>query len=234
MKSSFFIALALGLASLLIAFVPVLRHMFSPPDPAAQQAPSSAAPWQVALPAPGESRVFGLQLPGTTLADARRRWPEELKLALMTEQDGAIALEGYVERFEAGGVAGRLLLAFDTAPQAAAVSRWRDNLRGTPIESGGRQHALSADASTELGPSRLAGLSFIPTAQLDAALLTARFGPPAERIAGGGERLEHWLYPALGLAVVLDSKGRDVLQYVAPADFERRLAAPLRAAPKPP
>ncbi len=233
MKTPFLIALAAGLVSLLIAFVPVLRHMFSPPGPTQQQAPASGAPWQIALPAAGQSRVFGLLLPGSTLADTRKRWPEELKLALMTDFGGRVALEGYVERFEAGGVTGRLLLAFDTEAQAAAVNRWRDTLRGTPTESGGRQHHLSEAASTELAPARLVGLSFLPAAQLDAELLTARFGPPAERIAGG-ERLQHWLYPALGLAVVLDSKGRDVLQYVAPADFERRLAAPLRAAPKPP
>jgi hypothetical protein len=38
------------------------------------------------------------------------------------------------------------------------------------------------------------------------------------------------MYPAQGLAVVLDSQGREVLQYVAPADFDRRLRAPLIAA----
>ncbi len=232
MKTPFLIALAAGIASLLIAFGPVLKHMLSPPAAGTQQAPTTAAPWQVALPVAGQSRVFDLDLPGTTLSDTRRRWPEELKLALMADRDGAVVLEGYVERFEAGGVAGRLLLSFDTQAQAAAVTRWRDSLRGTPIESGGRQHALSESASTELAGARLVGLSFIPAAQMDAALLTARFGVPAERVAGG-TRLEHWLYPALGLAVALDRKGRDVLQYVAPADFERRLAAPLRAASQP-
>jgi hypothetical protein len=76
-------------------------------------------------------------------------------------------------------------------------------------------------------PAPLAGIGFIPSAQLDAAMLQARFGEPAERIAGG-ERRQHWLYPAIGMAVALDRDGRDLLQYVAPADFERRLAAPLR------
>jgi hypothetical protein len=52
-----------------------------------------------------------------------------------------------------------------------------------------------------------------------------RFGAPAERIRQG-ETLEHFLYPARGLDIVLDSKGKEVLQYVAPADFAR-LRAPL-------
>ena len=42
-----------------------------------------------------------------------------------------------------------------------------------------------------------------------------------------GAQVEHWLYPERGLAIALDAKGRELLQYVAPAEFERRLRAPL-------
>jgi hypothetical protein len=227
MKTPFLIALGAGVLSLLIAFVPVLQHMFGAQPVAAGAPPASAAPWQVERPGPGQSRVFGLSLPGSTLAQARQRWGDSLKLALMAERDGPVALEGYLENFEAGGVSGRLLLAFGTP--AEALAGWRERLPGTPIASGGRQHALTRAAMDELAASPLVGLSFIPAAQLDAQVLSARFGAPGERIASG-DRLEHWLYPALGLAVVLDAKGRDVLQYVAPADFEHRLAAPLRRA----
>jgi hypothetical protein len=227
MKSPFLIALAAGALSLFIAFVPTLQHMLEPRQSAASATATSGAPWQVELPGAGQTRVFGLSLPGSTLAQAQQRWGDRLKLALMAERDGTVVLEGYLENFEAGGVSGRLMLAFDSP--AEALARWRALLPGTPIASGGRQHALPQAAMDELAASPLAGLSFIPGAQLDAQVLGARFGAPAERIASD-ERLEHWLYPALGLAVVLDAQGRDVLQYVAPADFERRLAAPLRNA----
>jgi hypothetical protein len=230
MKTPFLIALAAGALSLLIAFVPVLWRMASPGDPATSAAPAHDAPWQVALPRPGQARVFGLELPGTTLADTRQRWGEGLQLALMVGRDGTPALEGQVERFEAGGVAGRLLLAFESAAGADALARWRDTLPGTLTASGGRRQPLPEAAAADLAASGLVGVSFIPAAKLDAQLLNARFGPPSERIAGS-DGLEHWLYPGLGLAVALAAKGRDVLQYVAPADFERRLATPLRAAP---
>lgn len=228
MNRPFLIALAAGVISLLIAFVPVLQRMWSgPPPPGAGTAAATGAPWQVDLPAPGQSAVFGLKLPGTTLTETRQRFGDDLRLALMAGRDGRLALEGYVERFESGGVGGKLLMAFDGSGQAGALARWRDTLPGTPIESGGRQHLLSAAAIDELKGSALIGLSFIPAAKLDAATLTARFGMPAERIAG--EQVEHWLYPAQGLAVALATKGRDVLQYVAPAEFEARLVAPLHS-----
>ena len=57
-------------------------------------------------------------------------------------------------------------------------------------------------------------------------MILERFGQPAERIRVG-ENLEHFLYPAKGLDVVLDSKGRELFQYVAPARFDA-LRAPLR------
>ncbi|MDO9074481.1 MAG: hypothetical protein Q7U73_14565 [Rubrivivax sp.] len=229
MKGPFVIALAAGLLSLLIAFAPTVWRMFQPPAPGGASAPASDAPWQVALPAQGHSRVFGLSLPGSTLAQVQQRWGEGLTVALIAGGDGTLALEGYVEKFEAAGIDGRLLLAFDAETMAVALARWRGLLPGVPQPSGGRRHLLNAQARAELAPTALVGLSFIPAAQLDAQVLTARFGAPAERIAAGA-RLEHWLYPVIGLAVVLDSQGRDVLQYTAPADFERRLAAPLRAA----
>jgi len=227
MKGPFVIALAAGLLSLLIAFAPAVWRMFQPPAPAGTVAPSSGAPWQVALPAPGHSRVFGLDLPGSTLAQARQRWGDALVLALIAGGDGTLALEGYVEKFEAAGVGGRLLLAFDAEGTAATLARWRGALPGVPQPSGGRRHMLTAAALVELAPAALVGLSFVPAARLDAEVLTARFGAPAERLATG-DGLEHWLYPQLGLAVALDARGRDVLQYTAPADFQRRLAAPLR------
>jgi hypothetical protein len=119
---------------------------------------------------------------------------------------------------------------FDTEALAARVAHWRETLPGIPQESGTRQHALTEAAIEDLGASALVGVSYIPDAQLSAEVLQARFGEPAERLAEG-DRLQHWLYPALGLAVVLDAKGREVLQYVAPAEFEARLATPLRSLP---
>ena len=222
MKHPFLIALAAGLLSLLLAFVPVLWHMVVPGEAAP---PLQGAPWQVDTPAPGTSRVFGLVLPGSTLGPLRQRWGDELKVAVIASRDGSLALEAYLEQFSAGGVAGRLVLVFEAG--AADLAAWRAARPGTPTGTGAWRHPLAGAAAALADAAPLVGLSFIPLAQLDGETLQARFGPPAARLPGG-ERLEHWLYPALGLAVALDAQGKEVLQYVAPADFERRLAAPLR------
>lgn len=218
-----FLALAIAVCGLLLAMLPTFWHLFTgAPAPA----PAPGAPWQVALPAPGRSEVFALRLPGSTLGEARARWGDDITAAVLVDRDGGLALEAYLERFDAGPVRGRLLLTWDA--DGKALARWRDGLPAEPTPSGGRRHALNAEAWAELGASGLVGLSFLPAAQLDAEVLTSRFGEPAERLPEGEHR-QHWLYPTLGLAVVLDDKGQELLQYVAPQEFEPRLAAPLRA-----
>jgi hypothetical protein len=38
----------------------------------------------------------------------------------------------------------------------------------------------------------------------------------------------HWLYPALGLDLLLGDNDEVILQYVPPLEFEQRLRAPLK------
>jgi hypothetical protein len=66
----------------------------------------------------------------------------------------------------------------------------------------------------------------MPVVKFDAELVRKRFGEPVERIAA--ESGAHWLYPALGLDLLLGDDGEALLQYVLPLEFEQRLWAPLR------
>lgn len=231
MKHPMLIALFAAVAIILGALAPALWRMAA--GPPAQTAAESGLPWQVAVDASGRSTVFGLTLPGTTLAQARQRWGDDVQVAVMARRGQPGALEAYLENFRAAAINGRLVLAAD--PGAPAVARLRENaVHNEPVDAEARRYTLRADDLPEALRAPLVGITFIPAAQLDAATLRARFGEPAERLldaapAGAG-RIEQWLYPSIGLAVALDAKGRDVMQFVAPADFERLLRAPLRAA----
>jgi hypothetical protein len=224
MKSPLVIALLAALAVVAAALALPLLHMLRGGAPAP---PGNGLPWQVQIHGEGTS-VFGLNLPGSTLGDARRRWGDGLQIALMAARGQAGALEGYVDAFDGGGVTGKLVLVTDLP--AATLSHLRDNaVRAEVVDADARRYALRADDVAGVLAAPIAGITFIPAANLDAATLLQRFGEPAERRAEGA-RLEHWLYPARGLAIVLDTQGKEVLQYVAPADFERRLRVPLLGA----
>jgi len=226
MKHPAFLAAMAALVVLIGAFLPALWHTASAPPPAARN--DTPAPWQVTVDAAGRSRVFGLDLPGATLDSARRRFGDDLQIAVMARRGQPGALEAYLETFSAGFISGRLLLAAE--PGAEALAGWQARaVRQTPVDGETVRYTLAADDLAAALRAPLVGITFIPAAQLDGETVRARFGEPAERLASG-ERLVQWMYPGMGLAVVLDSEGREVLQYVAPADFERRLRTPLIAA----
>ena len=63
---------------------------------------------------------------------------------------------------------------------------------------------------------------------LEEAVLSKRFGTPAERIRESQSGAVHWLYPQHGLDVALGGDEKPVLQYLSPGDFEL-LRAPLLA-----
>jgi hypothetical protein len=223
MKHPAFLAAMAALVVLLAAFVPALwRGAPTAPPGVAGGLP---APWEVPVDAAGRSRVFGLDLPGATLATARRQFGDDLQVAVMARRGQPGALEAYLETFSAGFITGRLLLAAE--PGADVIAGWQARAaKVTPVDAQALRYTLSADDLAQALREPLIGITFIPGAQLDAETLRGRFGDPAEKLASG-ERLVQWLYPDKGLAVVLDRDGREVLQYVAPADFERRLRAPL-------
>lgn len=216
---------AAGVFALLVALL--LAQMLFPPQRDTAPQMTHGMPWQIEHPGPGQSRVFGLTLGGaaaSTLADAQRLSPQLPKLALLAPQDGPPALEAYFDSVSLGALTGKLVLSI--AASATDLEVIRSNAAKTGhLDSGMRKFALNEADRQRAEALPLAAIAFIPSASLDEAIIVQRFGAPAERIRQG-ETLEHFLYPARGLDIVLDSKGKEVLQYVAPADFAR-LRAPL-------
>jgi len=217
--------IAAGVLALLVAML--LAQMLLAPPREATPPVTHGMPWQIEHPGPGQSRVFGLTLGGnapSTLADALRLAKEAPALALLTPQDAPAALEAYFESVSLGALTGKLVLSIAAAP--GELEAMRSNAAKTDhLETGIRKYVLNEADRQRAERLPLAAIAFIPAARLDEAIILQRFGMPVERIRQG-ETLEHFLYPAQGLDIVLDSKGKEVLQYVAPAEFAR-LRAPL-------
>lgn len=184
-------------------------------------------PWQIERRPDGSSLVFGLDLGHGTLAQAARRWPEEpLQLALVRDAQAGLTLEGHVERVNAGFVQGKLVLT--GRADAATLHAWAERATArAPQPSGTWRLTLTPDDHAAALDAPIAGLVFLPAARFDESTATERFGPPTERLATQDGTV-HLLYPGQGVVIALDPQGRarPVLQYVAPAAFER-LRAPL-------
>lgn len=227
------LGLVAGVLMALIAAPLLMPNRAAAPAPTARSG-ATLLPWQTELRPGGGLGVFGLQLGGdgaSSLDDAQALWPSEvLKVALLTGRDGSLAVEGYLESIQVGGLQGKLVLAVVVEP--ATLAAWAQRATGAEFKpSGARQAHLDHNDLTEARRQPLAALAFLPAARLDEATVVQRFGPNPQRIETTDGAL-HLLYPARGVAITLDPKGQDrpVLQYVAPTEFQRRLLAPLQAA----
>ncbi|WP_126445120.1 hypothetical protein [Sulfuricystis multivorans] len=217
------IALFLALIAALLA-IPLLFISGNEKAPAVDDA---LLPWNIERLPGGATRVFGLTLGESTLDDAYRRFGEEARVALIAAQGESGSVEAFYEHFNAGFITGKMILTLETsqAQRAALLAR---AVKAEITENAARRITLAAVDLEDLRHARIAGITFIPSADLDAESVRQRFAMPAETIRLD-ERITHWLYPDKGLDVRLDAKGKEVLQYVAPMDFTR-LRDPLLAA----
>jgi len=221
------IILVLGLG------LPLLWALLTAPPPGADDA-GAGLPWQVELSGDGRSHVFGLSLPGSTAGEVLDRYGDRAQLAVISRQGEPDALEMLIDPFQAGFIAGKLVLTVQADPQwlrAAAAAAAREERRDAQTV----RRALAAPDVDRARGLPIDALAFIPSARLDEDAVTGRFGEPSERLERAG--VIYLLYAVRGIAVAVPAAGdgstaraRSVIQYVAPADFEQRLAAPVRAA----
>jgi hypothetical protein len=189
--------------------------------------PAEGLPWQIDVLPDGNTRVFGLTPDVSTLDDARQRFGPDAQIALIIAPGETGSVEAYYETLTAGFVTGKMILTLETTqPQREAMLKRA--IKAEFMESTTRRIALADADLQDLSKARVQAFTFIPSASLSEEIVLQRFGPPAERVRAG-EHAEHFLYPAKGLDLRLDAKGKEVLQYVAPREFAR-LRDPLVAA----
>jgi len=212
---------------LIIAVIAVSALFRCGEKPAIQ--PVEGLPWQSEILPNGETRVFGLIPARSTLDDARRRFGTDMEIAVIAAPGESGSLEAYFSNVTAGVFMGKMILV--AAVDRETVARLRQRAAKTEyMDSTTKKFILHPDDLAFAWRAPIAGITFIPVASLDETTVLRRFGVPGERIRVN-ERVEHFLYPEKGLDLALDSKGKEVLQYVAPRQFARLREPLINAAP---
>jgi len=211
---------------LIMVAVFVGRIWLSPPtdNPAGRRV--EGLPWQIEPLADGNSRVSGLTIGVSTLADARNRFGHDVEVALVAapREDGSV--EAFFQDVTLGAVSGKAVVTADIdAAKLEPMSRRA--VKVDYMESSTKKWTLAPADLAAVYAAPIRTLTFVPTANLDEQIVLQRFGKPAERIRVS-EHSEHFLYPERGLDLVLNDDGKEVLQYVAPRLFAQ-LRAPLVA-----
>lgn len=196
--------------SLVILAIPFFHRPESGPKPA-----DGMLPWQVEPLPGGKSRVFGVVLGETSLDEAGARLGDAT-VAVIAASGEAGSLEAYVEKASFGFISGKVLMTADLPPEQLKAMQQRA-VKAEPQESGNRRFTLAAEDRQAAGKAPVRALAFFPDGRLEEQALLERFGRPGERLSAGDT--QHFLYADKGLDVALTTKGKAVLQYVAPARF---------------
>ncbi len=215
----FFAVLALIIA---ILFAPMLLS----PAPDNQSGKAvEGLPWQIEVRPDGSSRVSGLTMGASSMNDARTRFGEG-EIALVAAPGEAASLELYFQDVTLGAVSGKLIATAEIAADTLAAMRQR-SAKTEYMQSSTKKSLLADQDLVAAYAAPIRAIAFVPSINLDEAMIVQRFGQPAERIRTSAQA-EHFLYPDRGLDITLDSESKELLQYVAPRDFVR-LHEPLKS-----
>lgn len=174
-------------------------------------------PWDVRRLPDGGSEVFGWSLGRSTLkevSDDVGAIPE-VALFLMPGQD--VSAEAYFGRVRLGVLEARLVVRLDIDQETLRAFAQR-GIKSKAMPSGARKLELLESDLRVAYLSPIAAITYVPYARYDEATVLDRFGEPAERIATSPTGA-YWLYPELGLAVLIETEGPNSLEYVDPRRF---------------
>lgn len=200
---------------LLIVILAAAGLLFFNEDEQHSNAPLTGLPWQIDILPDGHTRVFGITLGRTTLGEAIELQGDDLDLAIIAAPQETGTLEAYFSHHSFGPITGKLILILEIAPEILAAMRERG------YQDGGtrRYHLHPDDLPVALqAPVRI--INFLPSLNLDEEIAQARFGTPAE-IIRFNEQQKNLLYPEKGLDLILNTDGKDVLQYLPPGEFSQ-------------
>jgi hypothetical protein len=218
MKNKIFLSVLLG--GLALVLIGILM-------PAPDSERGQFLPWQIEHTAQGATRVFGITLGETTLETAEKQMRgTTAEVTMFATPDGLYRVEAYFDKVVLGGFASKMIMVMQLSPEVREAMYLR-GARISTLGSGTNKVTLSSEDLLRTYAAPIASLAYLTRATLDDELLLKRFGEPVERVTEPESGTTHWLYPELGLDIALSSKGKAVLQYVLPKDFEA-LAQPLR------
>lgn len=204
--------------ALLVLILAAAGLTFLDRDKQASDDPVTGLPWQIDTLGDGNTRVFGITPGQTTLGEAIALLGDDMDLAIIAVPGEAGSLEAYYGHYSAGPITGKLILVMDIRTDALEAMRERGFHDG-----GTRRYYLHPDDLPAVYQAPVRVITFLPSINLDEAIVQNRFGSPAEVIQVS-EREKHLLYPDKGLDLVFNTDSGEILQYLQPQAFSAHRA----------
>ena len=206
------------LAAALLGFLGIWLLLSLTPD---QRAGVRLYPWDVHRDQAGYTRVFGLTLAESTLADVRSLLGEDGKVNLFVNPDGSRTVEVFFDDILLSNIRADWILTLDL-DQDQLAAMYERGLRVSKTGSGSQKVTLSTQDAAPLAQTPIRTLTYLPWKSLEPRDIQGNFGAPAEqRTEDSG--VVHWLYPDKGLDIARDQDGGVVIQYLNATDFARAI-----------
>jgi hypothetical protein len=167
----------------------------------------------------GGVRVFGITVGETSLGAAEKLLGRG-EITLFKSPDGKKGIEAYFDNVNLSGLSAKMVLAMHI-PEAELQGMHQRGVRASSLGSGTQKVQLSAEDLQRVRTAPVASLTYMPGIHLSSEDALKRFGMPAEKWREKESKVEHWLYPQIGLDIAFSESEKEVLQYVPPADFNR-------------
>ncbi|MCW8935754.1 MAG: hypothetical protein OQK98_13590 [Gammaproteobacteria bacterium] len=184
-------------------------------------------PWQIENLPSGNTRVFGITIGLTTVAEAEQLFKEKAEINLFAPKQSTAVIEAYFDLVKVSGLKSKMVMSLDLSDETIQKI-YNRGARISTLESGTRKVTLLDEDVILLQESVIVGITYLPSIHLDAQLIESRFGKPAEKLEDTKSDAIHWLYPAKGVDIVLSESEKEVIQYVKPDDFDK-LLKPLKS-----
>jgi len=188
------------------------------PDPEVSKSLQPAdLPWKITKHEDGSTEVFKLK-PGISLLQQvidRFQEPEELAVYRGNEKS---TLEAYFGTIKIGPLEAKLVVTLKASEEE--IQHMLEQAKGLSLtNSADKKIKLSHDDEITALQRTITGITFIPKySGLDSDFFKERFGEPASWLRINDQAVQYF-YPDQGLSIVIDSDGKEILQYSHPAGF---------------
>ena len=180
--------------------------------------PENIFPWQIEKTSTGKTRVFGLTIGQSTLNKAEQQFKEKAEITLFMPPDKPAVIEAFFNEVKIAGLKSKMIMSMQVSADDIQ-EMFKRGARIATLGSGTRKVTLSAADIVKVNQSIINAITYLPSIHLNEKLIEKRFGIPDEKKPDTQSDAVHWLYPDIGVDVVLSAKNKEVIQYVQPEHF---------------
>ncbi|CAK0761874.1 conserved hypothetical protein [Gammaproteobacteria bacterium] len=173
-------------------------------------------PWNVQI-IEGFTRVFGITLARSPFSELERKLHFDGEIGLFVSAGEKKTLEGYFRDISLAGLTASIIAEIHV-PEDHLEALYNRGARLEKLPERTKRISLSSEDFAWVRNQPIINITYLPKIFLQPTQIESRFGKP-EKIIQERDSM-HWLYPKIGLDVVIQKETSPIFQYVPLDKFE--------------